>query len=172
MVTIKSFAPGQKAYMTAQPTNMDARDDKPVEVQETVVKKTGRLYVYASDSRKYEMQDHCKEALVEAKDWGERNLLFPTREAAEKYWEKAKLLYWFEELKRKDLKKCTLEELVAARRILEGEDKSLLNLVSKLINQYRGFLIEPEEGEMDEYKHGTADTLSAVIHDLNDCLKN
>ena len=122
-MTIKDFKQGNTAYSLRESYNAGAK----YRIDEYVVISVGRKYVKASPKgilnypREFYLDNIADEYLYENKDWGYREMLFLTKEAAEGYIEKEALLLWFRNttyILRDD--KYSLEQLREVKKILEG----------------------------------------------------
>lgn len=115
MITIKDFQKGEPCYVL----NMHIGRNKDPEIKESLVKTVGRKYVTIDTyyEKKYEATD--ANYLHECTDYGERTLLFRTKQEAEDYVEVHRLAIWLAGRRSNDFEQCTLEELRNMKKILE-----------------------------------------------------
>lgn len=120
-MNIKDFKVGQRVCILTYLRNEGYR--KTVEI----VTKVGRKYIYTAPETyptfetPYE-KSYCKNGLVEARDWGEPNLLFATEKDADEHLEEKELKRWF---RTANYNHYTLQLLRAAKNILEPEKKEV-----------------------------------------------
>lgn len=165
---LKEFKLGQKVCIMRAYNPYAIKTDIPIHTREATVEKIGKKYLYTNTSQIFEEREELKDRLVEAKDWGDRDILFLSQKAAEEYCEREKLIFWFSSQMARDLNKCSLDVLASAKRILVNDDKNLLTSVKQLIDKYNRYI---DLEAADEYQRAAADTLTAVIQDLKECLK-
>lgn len=122
---IKDFKPGNTAYSLIRG---NYNTDTKYRIDEYVVISIGRKYVKAAPKnsqnypKEFYLNNITDEYLYENRDWGYREMLFLTKEAAEGYIEKEALLFWLRNLThylRDD--KYSLEQLREVKKILEEE---------------------------------------------------
>ena len=113
-VTVKDFKTNNTAYIVHTPTYRDNE----YHIKETIVEKVGKKYVYTSLYQKYEQVDWCIYGLNQSNTSRDKALLFPTKEAAEKYIEYRKLKIWFSNTQY-IAKQYSLEQLRLVKQILE-----------------------------------------------------
>lgn len=123
-MTIKDFKQGQAVYSLEKNYNTKSK----YRIDEYVVISVGRKYVKAVPKeavgypREFYLNNITDEYLYENRDWGYREMLFLTKEAAEGYIEKEALLFWLRNLTHY-LKDDTysLKQLREVKKILEEE---------------------------------------------------
>lgn len=115
MITIRDFKKGEPCYVL----NMHTGRNREPEIKERLVKTVGRKYVTIDTSyeKKYEAVD--ANYLYEYTNYGERTLLFRTKQDAEDYVEVYRLAIWLASRRSSDFEQCTLEELRNMKKILE-----------------------------------------------------
>ena len=123
-MTIKDFKQGQAVYSLEKNHNTKSK----YRIDEYVVISVGRKYVKAAPKnsqnypKEFYLNNITDEYLYENRDWGYREMLFLTKEAAGGYIEKEALLFWLRNLTyylRDD--KYSLEQLREVKKIL-GEE--------------------------------------------------
>ena len=122
---IKDFKPGNTAYSLIRG---NYNTNTKYHIDEYVVVSIGRKYVKAAPNeaigypKEFYLNNITDEYLYENKDWGYREMLFLTKEAAEGYIEKEALLFWLRNLTHY-LKDDTysLKQLREVKKILEEE---------------------------------------------------
>ena len=113
MITIKDFKAGETVYVLK---SNKGRIDKP-EVTERIVKAAGRKYVTLDNDEKYE--DNNRDFLLQAVNYGEKQLLFHTKTEVTEYLEKHELTIWFRNHAVYNIGKYSLEQLRKVKEILE-----------------------------------------------------
>ena len=118
-MNIKEFKVGQTAYRYSEIRGKKAE----VSIIPCTVAAVGRKYVtieYCGDQ--YGEEEWFKDGLVEKKDWGSRDFLFPSKEAIDRYREKTEVLAWigehFSDVSNR--RKYSLETLRAVKEALEA----------------------------------------------------
>lgn len=114
ILTIKHFKKGDKAYSLRM--NRGRLSGRPA-ISETEVVSVGKKYVTTTNRRRYENWD--LEFLHEHADYGEAELLFKTKEDAERYIEKYHLSMWLGNLTVTKAEKFSLDQLRAVKEILQ-----------------------------------------------------
>ena len=115
-MTIKDFRVGEPAFIV----NMNfGRKDAP-SITETMVAGIGRVYVTTTTGRRF-MEGTHEEFLTEKVSFGESDLFFNSRTAAEEYIEKNGLELWLGCISVDGAKRYTLQQLRAVKNILEPE---------------------------------------------------
>ena len=112
-LTIKHFKKGDKAYSLRM--NRGSLSDPTI--SETEVVSVGKKYVTTTNRHRYENWD--LEFLHEHADYGEAELLFKTKENAERYIEKYHLSMWLGNLTVEKAEKFSLDQLQAVKEILQ-----------------------------------------------------
>ena len=123
-MTIKDYKIGQEVFiMLSRRQGWQLDEEK--DLIKCVVEKVGSKYVYAKPnnrcySEKFFQQDEKDDFLMEYKDYGDRKLLFSTKEAAFDYVEKRRIFdglqYMFHYSV--DYDRFTLEQLREVQKIL------------------------------------------------------
>ena len=114
-ITVKDFKANNIAYVVYTPTYRDIN----YHINEVTITKVGRKYVQVGPYSKYEQADWYKYGLVQSESL--RDILLPTKEAAERYIEHCKLNIWFSAIKTRT-KNYTLEQLRLIKQILEPNE--------------------------------------------------
>ena len=121
-MTIKDFTPGQIAYIMG--SRFTQRDKLGTQMAE--VTKIGRKYVTVENSGgwnyQFEETSESRLYLVEHTDYGDRRLLFPSKEAVDEYREREELKTWVRTAAGwEKIDRYTLAQLRAVKKILEEE---------------------------------------------------
>lgn len=107
-IKLTDFHKGEKAYILKRNLGYN----KPSEIMEATVTQVGRKYVHVKvmqDTYKYEYSQHHR-GLLEAKNWGDKTILFTTKTQAEEEIERADIIRFISK-NLELLNKCTLDEL-------------------------------------------------------------
>ena len=123
-MTIKDFKQGQAVYVLCSGVNTEPA----YKIDEYIVISVGRKYVKASSKKapgfaiEFYQDSITDNYLYENKDWGNRKMLFLTREDTEGYIEKGRLRRWLSDVMnfRKNYK-YSLVQLREVKKILEEE---------------------------------------------------
>lgn len=118
-MVITDFKVGQIVYVLNTEYNN-------IKVTEKIVKSIGRKYLKASylesnTTTDYMSSDTFEEGLIENKDWGTRDLLFPTKQALDDYNERCELNQWLKKVVGNYKSKFTLKQLRAIKKLIEEE---------------------------------------------------
>jgi hypothetical protein len=120
MISIKDFKVGQTAYLLSENT-------RPLKLKTVEVQKIGRKYVtvkYGWGIFKYGVEDYLPEALVEQTEFGNKDLLFVSEQAAADYLEKIELEKWLQNaVQRYGRLNFSIEQLRKVKAILEEGEK-------------------------------------------------
>ncbi len=124
-MNIKDFSVRQTVYVLEEKRGRE----RELQTHEYKVVSIGRKYLKASKDgsdrfpTEFYSPENRNDYLRENKDWAEPLKLFPTKEALTDYIEKEMLIRWLmEAAKSYNAKEYTLEQLRAARKILEGQE--------------------------------------------------
>ena len=123
-MTIKDFKVGQTAFVVEVKFCFTQQDR--FSTTEAEVVKVGRKYATISGNCIAQFKEACESRpyLVEHKECGSPQLLFPSREAMDDYIESEELKVWVRSAVGWDkIDHYTLEQLREVKKILEGEDE-------------------------------------------------
>lgn len=111
---IKDFKVGQDAWILSEKGD----------VAKVSISRVGRKYVCIQNfgyEKQYRECEWCTEGLVENRDWGMREFLFPTEEKLLEYQERKDIESWLcEKLSRGITNKYSIEQLRSVKEILKG----------------------------------------------------
>lgn len=120
MITIKDFKKEKTAYIV----NMNLGRMEEPSITETVVASVGRTYVTTgidTVQRRFMNNHNESEYLVEKVSFGDSDLLFASRTAAEEHIEKYFLGLWLVFISTTKANKFTLQQLRDVKKILDPE---------------------------------------------------
>lgn len=120
MITIKDFKKEKTAYIV----NMNLGRKEEPSITETVVASVGRTYVTTgidTVQRRFMNNHNESEYLVEKVSFGDSDLLFASRTAAEEHIEKYFLGLWLGCISTTKANKFTLQQLRDVKKILDPE---------------------------------------------------
>lgn len=112
MLSIKDFCAGDTVYVLRRTRASLAEEC----IEECVISSVGRKYVTLVSGKRFE--DYSPECLLEAVDYGDKSLLFKSRDEAIRYINKRKLAIWLGSISIYDAGQYTYEQLCEVARIL------------------------------------------------------
>lgn len=123
MLNLKDFKPGGKVFIL---TENFGRNKEP-KISERTVKSVGRKYVTLNGGWEEKFSiPHMSVAdisyLEEAKDWGERSLLFKSRQDADDYLERKQIEQWLFRLSPRETDNLSLKQLRKIRDIVKNPE--------------------------------------------------